>query len=64
MCEYEGNSFSEMIDSLNKSELQRLNQIKDFMNKPDYIELRKNYIKARDSLSNTLEEIVEPLSHF
>lgn len=49
MCEYEGNSFSEMIDSLNKSELQRLNQIKDFMNKPDYIELRENYIKARDS---------------
>ena len=64
MSEYAGNSYFEMIESLNKSELERLKQIKDFMLKPNYIKLRKDYIETRDSFSNTLEKFFEPLSNY
>lgn len=64
MCEYSGNSYVEMIESLNAPKLSNLNQIKEFMNKPDYIKLRENYIETRDSLSNALEKFFEPLSAY
>ena len=48
MSEYNGNSYLEMIEDLNKSELEKLKQIKDFMNKPDYKKLREQYIAERE----------------
>lgn len=64
MSEYAGNSYFEMIESLNKSELERLNQIKDFMLKPDYVQLRNAYMETRNSFSNILETFFEHLSNY
>lgn len=64
MTEYDGNSFLEMIESSNKTELQRLNKIKNFMNKPDYSKLKEEYVKNRDSLSKALSKLTEPVSNY
>lgn len=64
MCEYDGHSYFEMLESSNKSELEKLRQIKDFMNQPDYKDLRKTYIQARTSLSDAVEKFLEPISDY
>lgn len=64
MCNYSENSYIEMIKSLNKSELAKLTKIKNFMNKPNYKQLKENYIKTRNSFSNAVEKFFEPLSTY
>lgn len=64
MCDYNGTDYHEMITSVNKEQLQRLNKIRDFMHKPGYKELRQNYINERDLLSNALEEIFQSFSDY
>ena len=64
MSEYDGNSYLEMIEDLNKTELEKLNKIKDFMNKPDYKKLKEKYITDREILSNALEKFFEPMSNY
>jgi len=64
MCEYNGISYLEMIKDLNKSELERLNKIKDFMSKPNYKKLKEKYIINRGTLSNALEKFFEPISNY
>jgi len=64
MSEYTGNSYIEMIEELNNSELERLTKIKDFMNKPDYKKQREKYIADREILSNALEKFFEPMSNY
>ena len=64
MSEYNGNSYLEMIEASNKSEIRKLLQIKEFMNKPNYTELIENYIKTRDSLSNNIEKLFDPISNY
>lgn len=64
MCEYDGHSYFEMIESSNKSELEKLRLIKDLMSESDYKELKENYMKARTSLSDILEKLLEPISNY
>lgn len=64
MSEYAGNSYVEMIEELNTSELKRLNKIKDFMNKPDYKKQKEKYIADKETLSNILEKFIEPISNY
>ena len=64
MSEYTGNSYIEMIEELNNSELERLTKIKNFMNKPDYKKQREKYIADREILSNALEKFFEPMSNY
>lgn len=64
MSEYTGNSYIEMIEELNNSELERLTKIKDFMNKPDYKKQREKYIANREKLSSALEKFFEPMSSY
>lgn len=64
MCEYDGNNYLEMIEELNNVELEKLNKIKDFMNKPDYKKQREKYIADRENLANALEKFSEPLFNY
>ena len=64
MSEYTGNSYIEMLENLNNTELERLNKIKEFMNKPDYKKLKEKYIADREKLSNALENFLEPISDY
>lgn len=64
MSEYNGNSYLEMIEELNKSELEKLNDIKNFMSKPDYQKSKEKYIADRETLSNDLEKFFEPISNY
>ena len=64
MCEYDGNSYSEMLEFLNKPELDNLYKIKDFMKQPNYKDLREKYITERDALSNALDKFFEPISNY
>jgi len=64
MSKYTGNSYLEMIEELNNSELERLTKIKTFMNKPDYKKQREKYIADREILSNALENFFEPMSSY
>ena len=64
MSEYTGNSYLEMIEELNNSELERLTKIKNFMNKPDYKKQREMYIADREILSNILEKFLEPMFNY
>lgn len=64
MSEYTGNTYFEMIEDLNNAELERLNKIKDIMNKPDYKKIREKYIADRENLSNALETFFEPVSNY
>lgn len=64
MSEYAGNSYLEMMNELNSSELERLNKIKTFMSKPDYKDLKRKYMADKDKLSNTLEKFINPLFNY
>jgi len=64
MSEYDGNNYLEMIGEINKTEIDRLNKIKDIMNKPDYKKLKEKYITERETLSNYLEKFFEPMSNY
>ena len=64
MSEYTGNSYLKMIENLNATELERLNKIKDFMNKSDYKKLKEEYVADRETLSNALEKFFEPVSNY
>ena len=64
MSEYTGNSYLEMTEQLNNSELERLNKIKDFMTKPDYKKQKEKYIADKEKLSNALEKFFEPMSSY
>jgi len=64
MSEYDGNNFAEMIETSKKAELQTLNEIKNFMNRPNYMKEREIYIKTRDSLSEVLDKLMEPVSDY
>ena len=64
MSEYTGNSYLEMIEDLNNTELEKLNKIKNFMNKPDYKKQKEKYISTKESLYNALEKFFEPLSNY
>ena len=64
MSEYNGNSYLEIIEELNNTELKRLNKIKDFMNRPDYKKQKEKYIADREALSNALENFFESTSNY
>lgn len=61
MSDYAGNSYLEIVNELNSSELERLNKIKTFMSKPDYKDLKRKYMAEKDKLANTLENFISPL---
>lgn len=64
MSEYFGNSYIEMIEDLNKTELEKLNKIKDIMNKPDYKKLKEKYISDRKTVFDAFEKLFEPISNY
>lgn len=64
MSEYAGDSYIEMVNELNSSELKRLNKIKTFMNKPNYKNLKGKYIADKEKLANNLEEFINPLFNY
>lgn len=64
MSEYNSNNYLKMIEEINKTEIDKLNKIKEFMNKPDYKKLKERYITEREKLSNSLEKFFEPMSNY
>lgn len=64
MSEYNGNSYLDMIEELNNSELEKLNKIKIFMSKPDYKQHKEKYVADRETLSSALEKFFEPISNY
>ena len=64
MSEYDGTNYLKMIEEINKTEIDKLNKIKDIMNKTNYKELKEKYIIERETLSNALEKFYEPMSNY
>jgi len=64
MSEYNGNSYLEMTEKLYNAELEKLNKIKDLMNRPDYKELKEKYTSDEEILLNTLEKFFEQMSNY
>lgn len=64
MSEYDGKSYLEMVTQSTKTELQRLNKIKEFMNQPNYMELKQQYLNTKNKISNNIEELFEPISNY
>lgn len=64
MSEYNGNSYLEMIENLNKSEVKKFNNLKILMNKPNYKELKEKYSSDLNLLSDALEVFYKPISDY
>lgn len=64
MSEYDSNNYLEMIEEINKTEIAKLNKIKDIMNQPDYKKLKEKYITERETLSDALQKFYEPISNY
>lgn len=64
MAEYNGNSYFEMIENLNKSEIEKFNNLKILMNKPNYKELKEKYLADLKILSNAFKIFHESISNY
>lgn len=64
MADFPYNNYSQMLEELNSEELQKLNKIKEFMNRPSYKKEREKYIAQRDILSSDVEKFFETMSNY
>lgn len=64
MADFPYGNYSQMIEELNNEELEKLNKIKEFMNRPSYKKEREKYIAQRDRLSSAVEKFFETMANY